>query len=123
MVHVGEVTLDKRVSEFTTTDEAALTATEFKEHSKKEEEEEALRLQALEPLAALPAPDGPITHGCQHISEMPYAPFYADRPSLRHAAFHLTIVGTTSGGSNTLLDLIIVPRSIALLPSPQKHML
>ena len=69
VVHVGETTLDKRVSEFNTTDEASLTAAEFRDHIRKEEEEEALRLQALDHLAALPAPEGSANHGCSHVSK------------------------------------------------------
>ena len=34
VVHVGEATLDKRVSEFSKTDASDLTALEFEEHSK-----------------------------------------------------------------------------------------
>lgn len=70
VVHVGETTLSKRVSEFTNTGEASLTAIEFKDHIRKDEDEETRQIEALDSLAGLSAPDGgPVSHGCQHISK------------------------------------------------------
>ena len=72
VVHVGESTLDKRVAEFADTAAGALTVVEFEDRSRQIEDEEQLQIDAMEPLPALPAPDGPVTHGCEHLSTLPY---------------------------------------------------
>lgn len=70
VVHVGEATLDKRVSEFTTTDEASLTAFEFRERIARDERDEAERIESLrDPLGQAPALMGPQQQGCQHVSK------------------------------------------------------
>ena len=72
IVHVGEATLDRRVTEFADTDAGALTVVEFEDRSKQIEDEEQLQIEAMEPLPALPAPAGPVTHGCEHLSTLSY---------------------------------------------------
>ena len=70
-MHVGEATLDKRVSEFTSTDQAALTANDFNIQILKDQREEAERIEALsDPLTRSAAPPEPQEEGCQHVSKL-----------------------------------------------------
>lgn len=69
IVHIGESTLEKRVSEFAGTDASALTAVEFEEHSKELERDEQLRLENIGTAAALAGPLPTPEHGCEHIGK------------------------------------------------------
>ena len=74
VVHVGEATLDKRVSEFTNTDEASLTAIEFKSHIEQEVKQQEEHLLALEgPSSSRPALEGPVIEGCTHVSKFRFS--------------------------------------------------
>ena len=69
IVHIGDSTLEKRVSEFAGTDASALTAIEFEEHSKELERDEQLRLDTISTAAALAGPLPLPEHGCEHLGE------------------------------------------------------
>ena len=70
VVHVGETTLSKRVSEFAATNEASLTAQKFKQYVIKDEEAEEEHLQALRDPLRKPALEGPDEeYLCPHASK------------------------------------------------------
>lgn len=80
VVHVGETTLSKRVSEFAATNEASLTAQKFKQYVIKDEEAEEERLQALRDPLRKPALEGPDEENlCPHASK-PLQSFAYDKP-------------------------------------------
>lgn len=71
VVHIGVSTLDKRVSEVTSTGASDFTVVEFEEHSRQLEAAEQQTIQQLERQATLLPQGGPGPKGnhCIHISE------------------------------------------------------
>ena len=67
VVHVGEATLAKRLSEFTHTSAGELTVDEFEVMDKRLAIQQDRSLDAMQPLA-LPVPDTDGS-GCEHLSE------------------------------------------------------
>ena len=67
-MYVGEATLGKRISEFTGTDQAGLTADKFNSQIMKHQREEAARIEALkDSLTRASAAPTPQQEGCRHI--------------------------------------------------------